>query len=352
MHNQWRSVALTDVGRKRTENQDAVYADDNQRVWLVSDGMGGHAEGAAASKAIVNAVASLTLSDNLTERLVQLQIALREVNSQLQQHAAQQLHGQQTGATVVLLTECHGLMALLWAGDSRCYRKERQKIEQISWDHSHLREMVRDGHMTEQEAAVSKLSNVITRAIGPHVDVMFDLVVFRLHPEDCFVLCSDGLTNELTDRQILGEINKHAQLTDAAQGLINETLNKGARDNVSVVLVQLQGMEYADVPNDAPVTGWNHHIQELNQALFHRDLAIDTYYEHLKKVISDYRAAKVKNKAIKAEGNELAKASTLEVKAVSNQEINNPVVNNKTYWKCIGALMLIALALFMLINFN
>ncbi len=348
MHNQWRSVALTDVGRKRSENQDAVYADDNQRVWLVSDGMGGHAEGAAASRAIVNAVAALTLSDNLTERLVQLQKALRDVNAQLQQHAALQLHGQQTGATVVLLTECHGLMALLWAGDSRCYRKERQKIEQISWDHSHLREMVRDGHMTEQEAAVSKLSNVITRAIGPHVDVMFDIVVFRLHPEDCFVLCSDGLTNELTDRQILGEINKHAQLTDAAQGLINETLNKGARDNVSVVLVQLQGAEYADVPNDAPVAGWNHHIQELDQALFHRELVIDTYYEHLQNVISDYHTAKVRNKAEKIATNDLARASTLEVKAVGAQGNENKQFEGGIFWYFI----LILVCMIFIFNFN
>jgi len=347
MHNQWRSVALTDVGRKRTENQDAVYADDVQRIWLVSDGMGGHADGAAASQAIVAAISVLHLSDNLIERVVQIQKALREVNTQLQQHAAQQLQGQQTGATVVLLTECHGLAALLWAGDSRCYGKEPKQIQQLSWDHSHLREMVRDGHMTEQEAAVSRLSNLITRAIGPHSDVFFDFIVFRIQPESCFLLCSDGLTNELTDSQIFAELKRQSDLSTAGDALIQQTLHKGARDNVSVVLVKLQGDMMSAVPDDAPVTGWNKHLQELNQAAFQNNLDVETYYQHLQNVIPLYQTKQQGNKLPISKQEELSKASTLEMKTVDHiVQVDKQVGRNTSWslWLAIIVLVFIVVA--------
>lgn len=349
MENSWQSIALTDVGCRRKENQDAVYADDNRRLWAVSDGMGGHAEGAAASQAVVRALSELMLSDHLGERIVQIQQALRKVNSQLFHYAANDLRGQQTGATVVVLTECHGLAATIWAGDSRCYRVKEKQLIQLSWDHSHLREMVRDGHMTEQEAEVSKLSNVITRAIGPHQQVFFDFIVFRSAADDHYLLCSDGLTNELSDSEILNILLDQKHLKASAEKLIYKTLHKGARDNVSVVLAMQGNAAAAKLPEDAPVTGWNHHFQELNKAFYHGNIDEQYYYQHLEAVLPSPGTAQ---KAIpKPIAQPLSRASTLEVKLVSPQGAeysSDKVTPESKKMSVVFVLIIIAIALVVL----
>lgn len=282
----WKSFSVTDVGKKRKVNQDAIYTNDQQQIWLVADGMGGHSDGDKASRAIVNAFSQTKLSDNLAQRLVQIEQVLRLINDELQEYSSTVLNGQHTGSTVVLLTVCQGVCVMVWAGDSRCYRINNGQIKQIGWDHSHVDEMVRAGHITKEEAAHSKLSNVITRAIGAHASVFFDHVIFPYVSDDVFLLCSDGLTNELSDEKIAHWVNTHGNNQSCIDVLLNETLTSGARDNVSIITVASNETKLFNQQEEQRLNACDKAVQHLSESAFAKTITLDDYYQQLIETVS------------------------------------------------------------------
>lgn len=282
----WRSHSVTHVGKKRTVNQDAIFADDAQCVWLVADGMGGHSEGDKASQAIVSAFSQTTFSHEMSERIIQIETVLRLINDELQHYSSTVLSGKHTGSTAVVLTVCQGYCALIWAGDSRCYRIFNNQIQQVGWDHSHVEEMLRAGHITAEEAATSSLSNVITRAIGAHKNVYFDHVLFPFNSDEIYLICSDGLTNELIDDQILATVSKHGNSQSCIDNLLEDTLENGARDNVSIITMSSEVHKKIEREQLDIIQPFDQKLAQLSKQVFDEDITIDDYYLHLRQIVN------------------------------------------------------------------
>jgi protein phosphatase len=238
-----RSGSATHVGRVRDHNEDSLIAEG--RVYAIADGMGGHAAGEVASGIAVQMLGELNTRTHVrSEDVVAL---LRHTNSRILESAAH--HPEQTGmgTTVAGLTVVDAGGADHWivfnVGDSRVYRYLGNRMSMVTQDHSEVREMVDAGLITAEEALRHPLRNIITRSLGtdpgPHADVW----VFPPHPGERFVLCSDGLSNEVDDRTIMVALQKYDDPQQVADALCRAALDAGGRDNISVVVVAFDSDE-------------------------------------------------------------------------------------------------------------
>ncbi len=234
---QWRSSARSDVGCVRKINEDAYLDSGHIGLWAVADGMGGHAAGDLASSSIVAALADIPPPDSLSQLVDAVEDQLLTVNRQLRETAARR-DGRMIGSTVVALLIWRRHCACLWAGDSRIYRLRAGKLEQLTSDHSQVEEMIERGELLREDAASHPAANVITRAIGADDELCVDVVLYDVEPGDRFLLCSDGLYKEIADE----EFAIHLATRDAEQAgrdLLSLALERGARDNVTIIVVQV-----------------------------------------------------------------------------------------------------------------
>lgn len=287
MSNVWYSFSVSDVGKKRSVNQDSIFADDSQNIWVVADGMGGHRDGDKASQAIVKFFKDTEFSNVMSERVLQIEKNIRALNTELQDYSSSQLNGQLIGSTIVVLTVCQGVCAVVWAGDSRCYRVNNKEIKQVSWDHSYVDELVRSGHMVAEEAATSKLSNVITRAVGAHPELCFDHVFTSYSDDDTFLLCSDGLTNELSDKAIKKHINQYGCSQESIDTLLTETLDHGARDNVSIIIVSCRQRRPINIQENRLLGDFSNKVNSLATSAFNKEIELTNYYQQLTDLINE-----------------------------------------------------------------
>lgn len=206
-------------------------------LWAVADGMGGHEAGDLASGMIVDALSGLKRPDNFSLFVDAVEETLQQVNQAIRDHSEQQFAGRMMGSTVVSLLVSEGYGACVWAGDSRLYRFRDGKLEQISRDHSQVQRLVDAGLLNAEEADAHPNANVITKAIGGAEHLAVDVVMLDIHSGDRFLLCSDGLYNEL-DPLELSERIAVSDLDAAANTLLQGALEKGARDNVSVIVIE------------------------------------------------------------------------------------------------------------------
>jgi len=286
MNNSWYSYSVTDVGMKRSVNQDSIYADDIQNIWVVADGMGGHRDGDKASQAIVKFFKNTEFSNIMSERVMQIEKSIRALNTELQNYSTDELNGQLIGSTMVVFTVCQGVCATIWAGDSRCYKVNNNKLSQVSWDHSYIDELLRSGHMVAEEAATSKLSNVITRAVGAHAELYFDHVISSYSDDDTFLLCSDGLTNELSDKTINYYVAQQGCSQQSIDSLLNETLEHGARDNVSIILISCKQRRPSNPQESKLIENFSNKLNKLADSLFNKELELNSYYQQATNVIN------------------------------------------------------------------
>ena len=236
----WQYCALTDQGVKRKHNEDAVVAVPDIALWAVADGMGGHEAGDVASKMVVDALASVQRPDNFSLFVDAVEDALIAVNQTMRDLAGREYAGRTMGSTVVSLLGADGYGACVWAGDSRLYRLRGGNLEMLSRDHSQVQRLVDAGVLSEAEADVHPNSNVITRAVGGAAALVVDVVMFDVLPGDRYLLCSDGLHNELS-KDVIAATLAQGPVSDAAQSLIDQTVQNGARDNVSVIVIEAGG---------------------------------------------------------------------------------------------------------------
>ena len=241
----------TDQGRIRANNQDAMYADSG--LFVVADGMGGHQGGEVAANLAVRTVAQAD-----PEGLAQLRDAITEANRVVHETAIEQpeLHGMGTTLTTLAVsreTESPQFV-LLNVGDSRIYRHRDGQLEQLTEDHSYVAELVRRGEIDEEAAAVHPYRNMLTRAIGVHAEVEIDEWVLDPVAGDRFMLCSDGLTNELDDSEIAEQLALKQDPSATAKALVGLANDHGGRDNSTVLIVdvhiELVGSTDADLPED------------------------------------------------------------------------------------------------------
>lgn len=234
----WISAAATDVGSKRKINEDALLERSDAGLWAVADGMGGHAAGDVASHAVIHPLSLIERGESLADFVDAVEDALMSVNQQLRDYAVHELGGRTVGSTVVTLLLSAKTGVCLWAGDSRLYRLRDGQLSRISRDHSAVQEMVDAGAISQEEADSHPKSNVITRAVGGAEHLLVDAAVFAPVLDDTYLLCSDGLYNEVSEDVIRRKMALPPEQT--VQQLLDEALHNGGRDNVSLVVVRLE----------------------------------------------------------------------------------------------------------------
>jgi serine/threonine protein phosphatase PrpC len=233
-------VSRTHVGLRRKINEDALLARPDLGLWVVADGMGGHEAGEVASGMIVDALARLPAADT-AERLAEGAIsALDRVNGELIALAQVGPQPKTIGSTVVGLAAAGSAYTCFWAGDSRAYRVRDGCITQITRDHSLVQGLVDAGMLSAAEAESHPEANVITRAVGAASSLKVDTVRGDIGPGDLFLLASDGLTKIVAEQEI-AEFLSAGSLEDSATRLLDTVLDRGAPDNVSLIIVRPAG---------------------------------------------------------------------------------------------------------------
>jgi serine/threonine protein phosphatase PrpC len=220
----------------RKENEDALLVAADGRLVAVADGMGGHAHGAWASSSICQALAAMPLSSDLHMACETTADILAAVNDHIVAEGTRS--GGTIGSTVVAMLFGDDRWACLWAGDSRAYLLRHGGIRQLSRDHSQVEELVTAGLVTREQARDHPLGNVVTRAIGVAPGLALDVVEEAIQPGDRFLLCSDGLNKVMADDEI-AQIAERGGAQAACDTLLRVTLDRGAPDNITVVLVEI-----------------------------------------------------------------------------------------------------------------
>ncbi len=238
--------AATAVGQ-REDNQDRYLA--APPVFAVADGMGGHAGGAAAAEAVVEALSSLTGAETTTVEAIRL--ALQRADGEIRAFQGPDRAGAGTTvAGVALVDEGEGPQwAVFHVGDSRVYRWHEGRLEQVTTDHSVVQELIDAGYISDESAATHPQRHIITRAlgVGPRPDV--DVVLSPVVSGDRFLACSDGLTGELGDDRITELLTTAGDPQQAADALAAAADAQGARDNATVTVV---GVSVTSQPGIAP----------------------------------------------------------------------------------------------------
>lgn len=226
-------ASLTDTGLARSENEDCHASLPAQQVWLVADGMGGHDNGRFASQTIVESARAAALPEGLEQACYALGDAIHAANAKIYQTSREA--GKMMGSTVVALVVRDGDFAVMWAGDSRAYLFRDDQLIQLTRDHSQVQELMDRGMLTAEEAADHPMRHVLARAVGVQEELQIDAIRDTVNKGDLFLLCSDGLHGVVEESQIAEILREHGNA--GAQKLIEASLDKGAPDNVTVVLV-------------------------------------------------------------------------------------------------------------------
>ncbi|MBI3183504.1 MAG: Stp1/IreP family PP2C-type Ser/Thr phosphatase [Myxococcales bacterium] len=245
------SAGLTDVGRKRNHNEDSYLIDDELQLYVVADGMGGHAGGGTASRIAVETIdAELRKSREGNENPFASDARLEDsplpevIRAAVEKacvaifNAAQddpRLQGMGTTVISLLIKDDHAFFAHV--GDSRAYLIRGDLIQQISEDHSLVNEQIKAGMITAEEAKHSRYKNIITRSVGFEEEVQVDVMGLISEPGDAFVLCSDGLANMMEDRELL-ELIRNTDLGQAPKKLVELANERGGDDNITVIVVK------------------------------------------------------------------------------------------------------------------
>ncbi len=235
----YAAAAVTDRGRKRPSNEDAFGYSVEDGVYVVCDGMGGAAAGEIASSIAVDEVLRLLCERDRQAPLPAVaEDAICAANTAIYSRAERNRNLSGMGTTLVALVVEESRVWVLNVGDSRCYRLRSGRIEQLTFDHSLVEEQVRLGRMSRAEALRSPLRNMITRALGTQSCVTPDCFQFEAEPGDIFLLCSDGLTRELSDSQVQSNLSVNLPLADRCAKLVEAAKKAGGHDNITAILVQ------------------------------------------------------------------------------------------------------------------
>ena len=233
----FQSVGRTHAGCVRTLNEDAMLERPDIGLWAISDGMGGHTAGDVASATIVASLNRVARKPG-TAFADTVQGALAEANSDLHRRSAALGPGSTMGATVAILGADNGEFFCLWAGDSRLYRYDGGRLSQITRDHRYIQNLLDTGVLQPDEAERHPLRNVITRAVGINPEIELDRTRGALAVGDMFLLVTDGVTTVCKDED-LAALLAAPNMDLAANSIVARCLERGAPDNLSLVIVQV-----------------------------------------------------------------------------------------------------------------
>ncbi len=240
------SNAVSDIGKVRNKNEDSYFipgGSDPYKLYIVADGMGGHNAGEVASSLAVKTVkqffdvhySSLQKTDEMIEKFMREAIA--NSNSCVLNESHMHINENGMGTTMTLLLIEKGKFYIGHIGDSRAYIIRGNNIEQITEDHSLVSQMVKEGKISASEAKCHPLKNVITRALGVDFDVNIDVYIRDVKKDDIVILCTDGLSNMVSDSEILKEyLNNDIDI--ASNNLVGFSNKRGGYDNITIVVVK------------------------------------------------------------------------------------------------------------------
>lgn len=246
------SYGLTDVGRKRTRNEDAFLLNDDLFLYVLADGMGGHSGGEYASRMAVSTIEEVIQSINSDPEATvisgvntdeadhgdRLRYAIEVASSKIFDRALYDTALKGMGTTAVAVTFHEGHVFVAHVGDSRAYLFHANKMQQITTDHSLVTEQVKAGMIEKGDARKHKLKNIITRSVGYQEEVEIDVKKFEVHMGDKILLCSDGLSNMIDDREIQEVVNS-TPAKEACKKLVDQANEKGGEDNITVLLLDV-----------------------------------------------------------------------------------------------------------------
>ncbi len=248
-----QAYGLTDVGKKRKHNEDAFALDVGEGLFIVADGMGGHAAGEVASKITVETIGEFIAATRQKEEATwpfkynheldfnsnRLAVAIEKANERVMAAVAAQPWLKGMGTTVVAGLLNEKILSLAHVGDSRAYLFRDGQLSRLTDDHSWVHEQVTAGILTEEEAKTHPLKNVVTRALGGGPSVSPDLQELVFSPGDRFLFCSDGLTTMLSDEEIHDAAETIKPTQDLCKKLVDLANEKGGVDNITVVVVDI-----------------------------------------------------------------------------------------------------------------
>ena len=244
-----KAYAVTDVGRSRSMNQDSVFASVDpvgplSNLYMVADGMGGHQSGDLASRYLVRNLCTYIRETDGEPPEVLLR-AVQQVNGELYQLSTEKPEYAGMGTTLVAATVKDGVLYVANVGDSRLYLVRRDGLKQVTRDHSFVEEMVSMGRMERGSQSYLEKKNIRTRAVGIDRRVEVDLFEVELEEGDYILLCSDGLSNMVDNTDLFRLSFLPGSLEKKAEAMVTLANERGGRDNISVVLVEIEPEEVA-----------------------------------------------------------------------------------------------------------
>jgi protein phosphatase len=240
------SAGRTDVGVIRSGNEDSFRMIPDRGIFVVADGMGGHAAGEVASEMAVRIVADETHSlRGLTDQQVadRMRSAIRAANGAIFQRTLTEHDKRGMGTTVTALTLYGTRFLIGQVGDSRAYLLRDGRLNQLTKDHSYVQEQVDAGYLTPEQARTHPYSNVITRCVGANSDVQPDVYSGAVKARDVFLLASDGLTGMLEDYQLAELLSPDRMPQDEVDSLIGEANRHGGLDNITAIIVRVDSVD-------------------------------------------------------------------------------------------------------------
>lgn len=240
-----RFAGRTHPGRRGGQNEDSIGWDEAYGLWFVADGMGGHASGDVASRVVKETLLGDALQLPLGE-------AVRKAHESVVAAAGSNTAYANMGSTVVALRIANAQAEIAWVGDSRAYLWRANSLRQLTRDHSFLEILRQQEHLSDTQLRGHPNKNLVTQTLGigtPEPSVLAE----PLRKRDWLLLCSDGLNDELEDREIAEVLRAHSLPDAAADALINAALAKGGRDNVSALVVEYDGPNGVSFARASPV---------------------------------------------------------------------------------------------------
>jgi PPM family protein phosphatase len=247
--------AVTDVGRKRKGNEDSHFVNAEQRLFVVADGMGGHAAGEVASSIAVDAINEFVcatsgddeitwpfgLDDSISYDGNRLKTAVRFANRKVIEATRERAEYEGMATTVAAVLVDGDTANLAHVGDSRVYLFRDDQLKLLTNDHSWVNEQLVNGALTADQARNHPFRNVVTRALGGRPDLLVEMQAYKMQAGDLLMVCSDGLTTMLTDDEIAEAVRQaDGEVERTAEGLVAEANAHGGEDNITVVVVRFE----------------------------------------------------------------------------------------------------------------
>lgn len=228
----WTSAARSDTGKVRKVNEDAFMRSEEQRLWVVADGMGGHSRGDYASQAVVESLLYFSAGKSPSKAIIELDMCLKKAHEVCRNTFA----SERVGSTVAALHAFGDHCIFVWAGDSRIYRLRDNNLEQMTRDHTLAQQKCDRGELSPLMASIHPSANVLTRAVGVNQQLWIDIAYEQVLPGDRYLLCSDGLYNDL-ERKEIQQLLLTGTADETVNALIFAALDHGGKDNSTAIVL-------------------------------------------------------------------------------------------------------------------